>query len=100
MISTWYKVSNSSDTIKPIEVTRATDKRIYWIQAYSNRAPVEHYADKVSAFERYFPTHAEAVQHLRERYERDIRIGQRMIDDAKAALLKLATLTTTGSETK
>lgn len=84
-MQTWYEVWKTGNKITQVQVSRATDKAVFVVDAKGNeqRNAIE------SKYTNYFPTLVAAVGYLRGRFEANIVNYRRYIEQAQGNLAKL-----------
>lgn len=83
-IGTWWRIERYDARLVGLKVTRATAKRLFYVDAYGRST----WTDKAGYFENWAEAHDNLVQHLQERIKHH-QNGIKETDKALIAVLKL-----------
>jgi len=80
--TTWYRVKwmSSLSTIDTVPVTRSSEKTIWTYYSAGFAKPEERRHVRFGDFESYFPTYAEAYNHVLSRSQQDIEKAKMSLD--------------------
>jgi len=83
---TWYRLSTYKSDLDPVEVTRVTEKSVWYMRAYFGGEKKEERAARCSSYYRFFPTFAEAKAYKVELARQKLKRAQSALDTARNSL--------------
>ena len=84
VLDDWWKTSKYSWAIKSVKVEKATEICV-WMKRWEGSTKASK-TTKHNQYEDYWPTHEEAVEHLRNRATKGIEAAEIKIKEMQAAL--------------